>query len=123
MRLTLPCLLVLSVLGCVKRAPDGTVLRRLPKCDQQGRGVRARPLDEAVQPCMRFLSQEPVDSSRSLLGLTTDASGKITRVCVAGSTHEADSRFLNCVADQLEQAPNVLPPNEACLVWTLNVSY
>lgn len=121
MRITLLCLLVLS--ACVKRAPDGTVLRRLPKCEKQGRGVRARPLDEAVQSCMRLLTSEPVDSSRSLLGLTTNENGKITRVCVAGSTHESDSRFLNCVADQLEQAPNVLPPNEACLVWTLNVGY
>ncbi|MFT3707805.1 MAG: hypothetical protein QM817_09105 [Archangium sp.] len=121
-RVTLALLLVV-VSGCVKRLPDGTVLRSLPKCEKQGRSVRAKPLDEAVQPCMRLLTLEPVDSSRSLIGLSTDEKGKIARVCLAGSTHDSDSRFLNCVADQLEAAAPILPPNQECLVWTLNVGY
>ncbi|MFZ5444069.1 MAG: hypothetical protein ACOZQL_28965 [Myxococcota bacterium] len=115
--------LVLALAACVKRAPDGTVLRNLPLCETNGRTVRARPLEDAVTPCLRLLGLEPTDSSRSLLGLTTDGNGRITRVCVAGSTHERDSRFLNCVADQLERASPVLPANAHELVWTLNVSY
>jgi hypothetical protein len=112
-RVTLALLLVLCS-ACVKG---------IPKCETQGRGVRARPLEEAVQPCMRLLTSEPVDSSRSLIGLTTDPNGKISRVCLAGSTHESDSKFLKCVVEQLEQAPAVLPPNQQCLIWTLNVGY
>lgn len=116
-------LLVLLLAACVKRAPDGSVLRALPSCETNGRSVRARPLEDVVTPCLRLLGLEPSDSSRSLLGLTTDGQGRITRVCVAGSTHDRDSRFLNCVADQLERAAPVLPPNAHELVWTLNVSY
>lgn len=108
--------------GCVKRAPDGTVLRRIPKCESQGRAVRAKPLEEAVQSCMRLLSLDPVDSSRTLLGLSTDENGKVSTVCVVGSTHDDDSRFLNCVADQLLTV-TAMPANQQHLVWTLNVSF
>ena len=122
MRLALLVVCTLS-LSCVKRAPDGTVLRRVPSCGAQGKSVRAKPLDEAVHPCMRLLSIEPVDSSRTLLGLSTDADGRIAQICLVGSTHEADSRFLNCLVDQLERTSPVLPPNQKTLVWTVNVSY
>jgi hypothetical protein len=115
--------LVLILVGCVKRAPDGSVLKALPACETNGKSVRARPLEDAVQPCMRLLSAEPTDSSRSILGLSTDEQGRITTVCLLGSSHDADSRYLNCVADQLEKASPVLPPNARELVWTLNVSY
>lgn len=122
MRWVLPVLLCLS--GCVKRAPDGTVLRRIPHCETQGRSVRARPLDEAVQSCTRLLAIEGSDASRSLLGLTTDKAGRVSDVCIVGSTHDADSRFLNCVADQLLAASVALPPDQTTpLVWTLNLSY
>ena len=77
---TLACL-ALFLGACVKRAPDGSVLRALPHCDHQGAAVRARPLEDAVSSCMRLLTQEPVDSSRTLLGLTTDDQGRITEVC------------------------------------------
>jgi hypothetical protein len=117
-------LLVVSIAwaGCVKRAPDGTVLRRIPRCESQGRSVRAKPLEEAVQSCMRLLSFDPVDSSRTLMGLSTDENGKISTVCLVGSTHDADSRYLNCVADQL-MTVSAMPPSQQNLVWTLNVSY
>jgi hypothetical protein len=72
---------------------------------------------------MRLLAKEQSDSSRSILGLTTDEQGRITTVCLQGSSQEADSAYLNCVADQLERASPVLPPNQRELVWTLNVSY
>ncbi len=117
------CLALLIVAACVKRAPDGTVLRALPACETNGRSVQSRPLEDAVQPCMRLLSVEPADTSRSILGLSTDDQARITAVCLLGSTHDADSRFLNCVADQLERAAPALPPNARELVWTLNASY
>lgn len=115
--------LLLLIAGCVKRAPDGTVLRALPSCETNGKSVRARPLEDAVTPCLRLLAQEPADSSRSLLGLSTNEQGRVTRVCLVGSSQDSDSRFLNCVADQLERAAPALPANQRELVWTLNVSY
>lgn len=115
-------ILILVAASCVKRAPDGTVLRRIPRCDTQGRSVRARPLDEAVQSCLRLLSIDPADSSRTLLGLSTDEHGKVSTVCLVGSTHDSDSRFLNCVADQVLTV-TAMPPSQQNLVWTLNVSY
>lgn len=121
MRWRVVAVLILS--SCVKRAPDGSVLKALPKCEREGQVVRARPLEDAVQSCLRLLSAEPVDSSRSILGLSTDEQGRITTVCLLGSSHDADSRYLNCVADQLEHASPVLPPNQRELVWTLNVAY
>ncbi len=116
-------LAALFLVSCARRAPDGAVLRALPRCEANGPSVEARPLEDSVQPCMRLLAIEPVDSSRSMLGLSTDDAGRITRVCLVVSTQEADSRFLNCVADQLERATPALPPNQVERVWTLNASY